>query len=244
MAKSPPVPKENLARIQAAERAIAAHPLLGYLAALARVSHVPKTPFPKTGWARIVISTGHDKKPWMFIEANAWQRGTPAEWMNVLGQAYLHIALNHIDPKRSDETWRYACELSATELLASLGIAQRPETLEYQLEVPPGRTVDDIARNIATDLAESRTRYGNRGLAGDGQPTWIADATVMPFDTALKRKHADALADGIRSAVSKAVETAGVAARGPATKARNPKDRKSTRLNSSHVSQSRIPSSA
>ena len=222
MAKSPPFPTENLARIRAAEKAIAAHPLLGYLASLARVAHLPKMPFPKTGWARIVVSTGHDKKPWVTIELNPWQRGTPAEWMNVLGQAYLHIALNHIDPKRSDETWRYACELSATELLASLGIAQRPETLEYPLEMPPGRTVDDIARNIANDLTDNRTIYGHRGLAGDGQPTWIADATVTPFDAALKRKHADALANGIRSAVSKAVETAGVAARGPATKARNP----------------------
>ena len=52
MAKNPPVPKENLARIRAAEALIVGHPLLGFLASLARVSHAPKTPFPKTGWAR------------------------------------------------------------------------------------------------------------------------------------------------------------------------------------------------
>ena len=219
MAKPPKIPKENLELLAAGQAAVGQHPLLAYLRELAYVTASPKQPFPKTGWARILVTQGHDKKPMLQIELNPWQRGTPAEWVAVIGQALLHIALNHLDPRREDETWRYACELAATELLRHLGVSQRPESLEYLEDSPPGKTAEEIARNISGDLPASRQRYGHRGLAGDGQPTWIVAPEVKPFDAALKKKHTTALAEGIRSAIRKAVDEAGYAARGPSKKA-------------------------
>jgi predicted metal-dependent peptidase len=223
MAKTAKVPKDNLVRIEAARRAVAAHPLLGYLSGLAdAVSTTPKTPFAKSGWARLLVGANYNKEPVFHVELNPWQRGTPTEWMAVLGQAYLHIALCHVDPKRTDVPWRYACELSATELLRHLGVTARPEMLAYPFETPPGKTVEDIARVIEQDFDAARLRYGFRGLAGEGALTWSVDPAIRPFDEKLKKKHADALANGIRAAVSKAVDDAGATARGSATAKRNP----------------------
>ena len=220
MAKPPRIPKENLELLQAGQKAVTQHPLLGYLQSLAYVTAAPKQPFPKTGWARILVSQSYDKtKPMIQIELNPWQRGTSAEWVAVIGQALLHVALNHVDPRREDELWRYACELAATELLRHFGVSQRPESLDYPEDVPPGKTAEDIARNLTGELKDARQRYGHRGLAGDGQPTWIVAPEMPAFSMLVRQLHSGALADGIRSAIRQAVDTAGNTARGPTKKA-------------------------
>jgi predicted metal-dependent peptidase len=227
MAKPKAPPKDNLKAIHDAITGLRAHPLLSYLAALANAAPSQKEPFAKGGFARICVSTDWNDDPRFSIELNPWQRSSVPEWTHVLAQAYLHIALLHIDPCRrdrisSDDAWRYACEIMATDLLAQLSIGRRPEALEYPIEVAPGRNAEDIAWAIGDDLVAAHLRFGCRGLAGLGQPTWQVDRTVGPFQPKLKKTLSDALANGIRAAVTKAVDTAGAAARGPATRARNP----------------------
>jgi predicted metal-dependent peptidase len=220
MAKSSKPPKDNLEQIKLAQLAVSRHPLLTYLAPLAMNSPAPQHPFPKTGWVRILVANNRwDKKPAVRIEINPWQRGTAAEWTTVLAQAYLHVALNHIDPKRNDDAWRYACELMASDMLRHLGFNQRPEALLHPPEIPSGKTPEDIARFIGDDLQAARLRYGYRGLAGDGQPTWIAEPYVQPFDAQTTKVHANAFATGVRNAVRAAVDAAGNRARGVTSKA-------------------------
>jgi predicted metal-dependent peptidase len=225
MAKAKAPPKDNIKAINDAIYELRAHPLLGFLAPLAGASPSQKEPFAKDGFARISVSCGWDDKPHISIALNPWQRGSVPEWTHVLAQAYLHVALLHIDPCRreaNDDAWRYASEITATDLLAQLSIGRRPEALEYPIEPAPGRSSEDIARVIADDIAAARIRFGYRGLAGLGQPTWTVAREVAPFEPKFKKTLSNALANGIRSAVTKAVETAGTAARGPATKTRNP----------------------
>ena len=227
-------PKANETAIQAGWRLLHGHSLFGRLTGLAALTWGGREPpFPKDGFARILIRESRSWHPpgtrparafdyGFSIVANAHRRASPPEWANVLGQALLHIAMGHVDPRRPDIPWRIACELQAIDLLRSIGIGQRPEDLPYPDFALPGRTLEAMARSIAADGAEGVRTFGGHGIAGLGQPSWVAADKVPPFDRQTTKRLEDALAGAIRANIIAAVETAGSQARGPGNSRLNP----------------------
>jgi predicted metal-dependent peptidase len=204
------------------------HPLFSGLTGLASCSLAQDRPMPKDGYARIVVTprtiyrrgvSGVEQR--FLVECNGWRRTSSQEWMNVLAQTLLHVAMNHTDPQRPDLPWRTACELIATDFLRHLGVGQRPADLPYGAP-PPGRAPEDIASVIAHGGAEALASYGGHGLAGAGQHTWIFLDNPPPHSAQTEKQHIDALSAGIRRNIMDAVEAAGSAARGPARGKHNP----------------------
>ncbi len=229
--KSPP--KDNLKAIAEAWEAIRVHPLAGGLRGLVRSAIAQERPFPKDGYARIVVTPDRNYhtvqgrrvariEQRYLAECNGWQRASPAEWTNVIAQLLLHVAMNHTDPQQDRLPWRIACALIATDLLRNLGIGQRPDALPYCTLPVPGRDPDSAAGAIAQGGADAIAAYGGHGVAGSGQPSWIFLGDPPPLSVAEMKQHTDALSAGIRRNIMDAVEAAGVAARGPARGKRNP----------------------
>jgi predicted metal-dependent peptidase len=200
-AKRPP--QKNLAAIQAGIEILRQHPIFGFID---RVSSTIGDNFPKDGFVRIVVKNGYQKQPAMSIELNGWQQASGAEWAYAIAQCNLHIFLNHVDPVRSDEAWRLACELVAVDWLKQIAIGQSIHAIDLPL---PAQTVGDIADLFARDFGAARLKYGHLGTAGSQQPTWIVSPDVQPFTAALRQQHSDDFANGIRNAVIQAVATAG-----------------------------------
>jgi predicted metal-dependent peptidase len=207
--KQRPSSKENLEAIRAGELLLHKHPIFAFIEFLASTTKGDN--FPKDGFARIVISNGHDKKPSISIELNHNQRANPAEWAYAIAQCHLHIVLNHIDPIRSDEPWRLACELIVVDWLAQISIGQPIHNLKLPL---PAQTPADIADLLADNMVAARKSYGYLSSAGKEQLTWITKTEVKPFTPDIRKRHSDAFANGIRNAVIHAVEAAGNQARG------------------------------
>ncbi len=196
-------PPKNLAAIQEGMGILRQHPIFAFID---RFSSTIGQNFPQDGFARIVVKNGHDKQPMMSIELNGWQRASGAEWAYAIAQCNLHIFLNHVDPVRSDEAWRLACELVAVDWLKQISIGQSI----YAVDLPlPAQTVADIADIFARDFGAARLKYGHPGTAGSQQPSWIVSPDVRPFTAAFRQQHSDDFANGIRNAVIQAVETAG-----------------------------------
>ena len=124
-------PRENLAIIQAGQNLLRAHPLFSYLCDYGTIDYPDN--FPQDGFARITIKNYHGKTPVITIELNSWQKASAGEWAYVLAQCYLHIAFNHIDPVRTDEPWRFACELIAVDWLNQISIGQPIYPITSQL---------------------------------------------------------------------------------------------------------------
>ncbi len=201
-------PKENLAAIQAGQGLLHQHPIFSFIDSFANIDYPHN--FPKDGFARITIKNGHDKQPLMMIELNPWQRASAGEWAYAIAQCHLHIVLNHIDPVRSDEAWRLACELTAVDWLNQIAIGQSIYPVTTTL---PAQNPEDIADLIAASMVTARLNHGYPSSAGRDQPTWIVHPEVKPFAAAIRQRHTDAFANGIRNAVITAVEAAGNQAR-------------------------------
>ena len=201
-------PKENLAAIQAGRAILHQDPIFSYIDAFANVDYGDN--FPQDGFARIVIKNHHDKTPLLTIELNHWQRASAGEWAYALAQCHLHIVFNHIDPVRSDEPWRFACELIAVDWLNQISIGQ---TI-YPIAAPlPAQDPAAIADLLANDMTRARLDRGYPSSAGRDQLTWIFHPDVKPFTAAIRQRHTDAFAKGIRNAVIEAVAKAGNKAR-------------------------------
>jgi predicted metal-dependent peptidase len=207
--KRRPPANENLAAIQAGEALLHENPILSFITSLARTTKGDN--FPRDGFARIVVSNGYDKKPTVSIELNYQKRAAPAEWAYAIAQCYLHIVLNHIDPVRQDEAWRFACEMIVVDWLGQIAIGQPIHFLALPLLA---QTPEDIAALIGDNMADVRQKYGSLSSAGQGQLTWMAKPDVKPFLPDIRKRHSDAFANGIRNAVIKAVEAAGNQSRG------------------------------
>jgi predicted metal-dependent peptidase len=216
MSKKNQPSKENLAAIQIGKEILHEHPIFSFIDAFA--STTAGENFPADGFARIVVSNSssyYKYEPVASIELNHHKRASPAEWAYVIAQCHLHIVLNHIDPVRTDEPWRLACELIAVDWLMQMSIGQ-------SIYVPvklPAQTPENIADLIADNMVAARKSYGSLSSAGQKQLTWLIKPDVKPFTPKMRQKHSDAFANGIRNAVIKAVEAAGNQARG---KDRNP----------------------
>jgi predicted metal-dependent peptidase len=201
-------PKENLAAIQAGRGILHQHPIFSFIDSFANIDYPHN--FPKDGFARITVKNGHDKQPVMMIELNPWQRASAGEWAYAIAQCHLHIVLNHIDPVRSDEAWRFAGELIAVDWLHQIAIGQSIYPTTSNL---PAQNLEDIADLLAANMVTARFNHGYPSSAGRNQPTWIVHPEVKPFATTIRQRHTDALANGIRNAVITAVEAAGNKAR-------------------------------
>ena len=154
------------------------------------------------------------------VKPNVWLRLPAAEWANVIGQALLHIAMCHVDPKRQDVPWRIACDLEATDFLRHMSIGTRPADLPYLPEVR-GRSLEAVAAELARD-PELDALHARAGLAGARQPTWMIEADTPAFDARTIKDYSNILAAALRRSIAAAVETAGDTARGPASVKRNP----------------------
>lgn len=202
MSKKRP-PQKNLAAIQAGIEILRQHPIFGFID---RVSSTIGQNFSQDGFARIVVQNRYDKQPSSSIELNGWQQASGGEWAYAIAQCNLHIFLNHVDPVRSDEAWRLACELVAVDWLKQIAIGQ---SIHPTSDLPlPAQTVGDIAAIFARDFGAARAKYGHPGTAGC-EPSWIVSPDVRPFTAAFRQQHSDDFANGIRNAVIQAVETAG-----------------------------------
>jgi predicted metal-dependent peptidase len=197
-------PKDNLAAIQAGRGILHLHPIFSFIDSFANIDYPHN--FPKDGFARISVKNHHDKTPSIIIELNPWQKASAGEWAYAIAQCHLHIVLNHIDPVRSDEPWRFACELIAIDWLNQMSIGQ----CIYPVISPlPAQNLADVADLLADNMVRARLDRGYPSSAGRDQPTWIVHPEVKPFTTAIRQRHTDAFANGIRNAVIEAVEKAG-----------------------------------
>jgi predicted metal-dependent peptidase len=201
-------PKENLAAIQAGRGILHQHPIFSFIDSFANIDYPHN--FPKDGFARITVKNGHDQQPVMMIELNPWQRASAGEWAYAIAQCHLHIVLNHIDPVRHDESWRFAGELIAIDWLNQIAIGQ---SIYPVISTLPAQNPEDIADLLASNIVTARLNHGYPNSAGRDQPTWIVHPDVKPFTSAIRQRHTDAFANGIRNAVIEAVEKAGNKAR-------------------------------
>jgi predicted metal-dependent peptidase len=207
--KQPNLGRENLEAIRAGERILHNHPIFSFIDRLAGV--VKGENFPQDGYARIKIVNNTLKEPALSIEVNQSKRATAQEWAYAIAQCHLHIVFNHVDPLRSDEPWRMACELIVVDWLAQITIGQPIHFLAMPL---PAQTPADIAELLAVNMPGARKTYGYLSSAGKEQLTWVAKPDVQPFTPIIRQRYSDAFANGIRNAVIEAVEAAGHQARG------------------------------
>jgi predicted metal-dependent peptidase len=214
-------PKANVQAIAAGVKILRDHAFFVHLARDPWSPSKPSQPFPSDGFVRLVLARGYKGKPVAIIEANSWRRAEPAEWANVLGQALLHLYMNHVDPTTSDDAWRVACEFVAVDFLRQLGIGRRPEELPYHDEPISAGTVDAIAAELR-ESSEILAEHTERSLAGTGQPSWIFAPGIPSLPPEMRKEQTDALATAIRRSVISAIESAGAKARGPATAKRDP----------------------
>jgi predicted metal-dependent peptidase len=200
-AKRPP--QQNLAAIQSGLAILRTHPIFAFIDYFA--STTTGQNFDRDGFARILVKNGNDKKPTMSIELNPWQRASAGEWAYAIAQCHLHIAFNHVDPVRTDEPWRLACELIVVDWLKQIAVGEpiHPQGLPL-----PAQNLADLADLLGRDLVAARKKYGHPSTAGS-EPSWSIAPEVQPFTAAFRQKHSDAFANGIRNAVIQAVETAG-----------------------------------
>ena len=211
---------------------LCAHPLYGGLAsgagALVQLWHGPAAPFAPDGWVRIAVAdlpvgaSGSWQGEDAAVVANAWQRGTAEEWAHVLAQAALHVALNHVDPRRTDEAWRRACEWEAVRFLRSMPVGRRPNGLCLPAVEPQGQDPEAIARWFVSQGQAALDAAVGLGIAGRGHSGWVHRPNAAAFDDQRRRRATASLATAVRAAVTAAVEEAGARARGPATPRRDP----------------------
>lgn len=230
MARRKAPPPQHLEAIKAGWSALGGHPLYGGLvtgaAALLGLWNGPTAPFASDGWARIAVAESPDGvggAVWgATLVVNVWQRGTAEEWEHVMAQAALHVALNHVDPRRVDEAWRRACEWEAVRFLRSMPAGRRPAGLWLPTIEPQGQAPESIARWFLSQGPEAIDAAAGLGIAGRGKPGWVHRPEATAFDDQRRRRATAGLAAAVRSAVTAAVEEAGARARGPATRRRNP----------------------
>ena len=196
MAKSPTIPKAHREAINEAMLACSKHTLLQGLPGGVAIA-APEASFVRDGYARIVVHqsrypnwrpVGKAIREHSFsIQLNGFQRCDPEEWLNLIAQCKLHVALNHCALNAHDEALRLACEIEATELLRHLSIGRRPADLPWCDAPSLGRTVEKVAQALREGGAEAFELYGGQGVAGLGQPAWIFDEGIEPISDEIKK---------------------------------------------------------
>lgn len=233
MARHRRPPPQHLDAIKAGWSLVTKHPFYGSLvshhAGLVHLWTGEAAPFPADGWVRISVGEsaavrqpGHWQMTPVAVVPNVWQRGAAAEWAHVLAQAALHVAFSHVDPVRTDEAWRRACEWEAVRFLRSMPIGQRPQKLWLPAVDPPAGDPAAVAAWFEAGGHEALEAATGLGLAGPGQPTWVHAKAAEPFEPRRRHVATDCLAEAVRIAARAAVDEAAASARGPAGPRGNP----------------------
>ena len=196
--------EKNRANILNARMSLWNFPLFKSLLRLAEVNSL--TELPMTCWAQInQNSNNHEARA--LIYCNYRLNLTIEEWQYILGQALLHLGLNHVQPEYDTPDGRVACELYARNYLHQLGVGQPPERFrEFPKDAElPLRDEQTLKRFLMEQHLTSE--YQHRGIGGN-EPSWIIDTFITKLDPMLMAERESAFVAGLKYTVKQAVEDA------------------------------------
>ncbi len=173
---------------------ISDHPLFATLAQSARVVRDPTRGWAPDAWA-VVDQSGR-------IVCHPTRRGDPEVWAYVLAHCLLHLGLGHFRHRPLDLAWNAACDLIVARFLADTRFGRPPESAAVPDTLPAG---DETA--IARQFRDRGVppEYAAAGTAG-------AQTLDMLWHDRLRYDHrrwTEQFADGLRRAVTRAVDVAG-----------------------------------
>ena len=179
-------------------------PLFEHLLYLADIDD--KTELPPTCWAQIHQET-NSQYARASIACNYQFNLTVEEWQYIIGQALLHLGLNHVQPEYDTPEGRVACELYARNYLHQLGMGKKP--IRFR-EFP-----DDAALPLRDEQSLKKFlldqhltyEYQHRGIGGN-EPSWIIDRSISTLDPKLMAAREQTFVLGLKETVRRAVEEA------------------------------------
>jgi predicted metal-dependent peptidase len=185
--------------------AVRKHPALARLSFHARFQRSPNAAYPATGYAQ-VTSGGT-------IRVNPTVRASADEWAYVLAVCLLHLGFGHFaQGRRLTRAYVAACDAVSSGFVASLKIGQRPENVA---PVPPGMNTRDslaLAKALEADPSALEAAAAT-GVAGNDATMIDVAAVAVGTGRPMKDVWGEALGEGLRDAVSRAVSVAGGDAR-------------------------------
>lgn len=204
--------EKNIAAIRQGESQAAGHPLISSLPEVAVSCRGIAFHLTAKSWFSICAEASSpacagaarsgDCEPTVTVWPNLRRRASAEEWAYVFARLRLHVALNHLDPGRTDLSWHMAAWCRAEELLIDAGIGRRPDNLTAVPDnLPRG---DEAALAAHLDEQPPRPEIAGLSLGGDGQRFWHF-ASDFEISGKLRTQRASALAQGIRSVVAQAV---------------------------------------
>lgn len=195
---------KNRESIENARHSLWHFPLFESLLTLAEITvHVE---LPLGCWAQILEdSTGRYSN--VRIACNYRLKLEVEEWQYILGQALLHLGLNHVQPEYDSPEGRVACELYVRNYLHQLGFGRKPERFRefpQQAELPlrDEQTLKHFLREQHLAF-----EYQNRGIGGN-QPSWIIHSEITQLDPKLMAVRENTFVEGLKETVKQAVENA------------------------------------
>ena len=195
---------KNRESIQAAYASLWQFPLFANLRVLAQIDD--RTELDPMCWAQ-VHQASNSRYGLVTVSCN-YQLNLPVEeWQYVLGQAYLHIGLNHIQPEYDTPEGRVACELYARDYLNQIGFGRKPERFR---DLPQETTLP--MRDEQTLLAYLREHhliqeYQHRGIGGS-KPSWLIAPDIIKINPDIIKDRESAFVTGLKETVQQAVEKA------------------------------------
>lgn len=165
----------------------------------------PRASIPRASSPR-ASSPREEQEPLVTVWPNLRRRASVEEWAYVFARVRLHIALNHLDPRRRDLCWHMAAWCRAEQMLANIGIGRRPAGFKPVPEdLPHG---DDAALAAYLDEQPMRPEIASLSLAGNGHRFWHF-AKHFEISDRLREQRAASLAQGIRTAAAQALNRPG-----------------------------------
>jgi len=143
------------------------------------------------------------------LALNVWpnvrRRAEPETWAYIFARLNIHIALNHIDPTKTDINWHFACWFKAEQMISLAGVGRRPEELA---QLPQGLPRGDEQSLVHYFMQnEAPGDLAALSLGSEGTPFWSADNSAEISDDLREQRQAG-LARGIRAAASAAIDVA------------------------------------
>ncbi len=207
---------KNQAAIQAGYLQAARYPLIGSLPEVEISFKGVALHLPAKSWISICTEPALDRnrpagakeeqEPLVTLWPNLRRPASEEEWTYIFARVRLHVALNHLDPRRRDLSWHMASWFRVEQMLAPLGIGCRPvEFGPLPQELPQG---DDVALAAYLDEQPMRPEIACLSLAGAGQRFWHFSEHFELSDR-LRRQRSAALALGIRNSAAQALQGRG-----------------------------------
>ena len=212
--------QDRIEAIEGAVRAQSGHPLLS---ALPRVEidflQQSRGPPARDAWLAVdyeipPASRHYADAPRLIVRPNLDRDSEPSDWPWAIARVRMHVALNHVDPQRTDLAWSAACWAVAEALLINAGLGSRPAWLS---PLPQGYKLTD-ERTLADRLHEGvPEEFLGLGLGAKGQTFWGCNFPALTDK--MRRDASRAFAEGIRAAASGAITGVGGARSSAARKA-------------------------